>query len=88
MLLQTLLHEREAADIMGLLPGTINVYPLAKLMLATVESALKVKVACSLQALICMLVQEDRVQVGRDQHPFLSSRGGKARFPPYNQSSR
>jgi len=47
------------------LPAAINIYPLAKLLLYTVERQLDVKVSCSLQALIIMLLEdEERIQVG------------------------
>lgn len=64
--LQTLLaaSDNSPAAFMDHLPAMANVYPVAKLMLAVVESLYKLKVSCSLQALICMLLEEDRVQVG------------------------
>lgn len=46
------------------LPATINIHPLAKLMLAPVEASLGIRVYCSLQALTCLLVDKDKVQVG------------------------
>lgn len=62
---QTLLAaSSDTAAVMEALPAAANLYPLAKLMLATVESAIKVKVSCSLQALTHMLVEPDRKQVG------------------------
>jgi hypothetical protein len=47
----------------GSLPPAVNVYPLLKLALGVVGSKLDVRVACSLQALIVMLLGEERSQV-------------------------
>jgi len=65
--LQTLMAAsgNDAAAFKDSIPAAVNIFPLVKLFIYTIERQLDVKVSCSLQALIIMLLEdEDRVQVG------------------------
>jgi len=41
------------------LPAAVNMYPLVKLLIYTIERQLDVKVSCSLQALMTMLFGDE-----------------------------
>jgi len=65
--LQTLMAAfgNDAAAFKDSIPAAVNIFPLVKLFIYTIEGQLDVKVSCSLQALMTMLFgDEERTQVG------------------------